>query len=289
MRPFPPLLFCLLALLAAPVTAQTPVPVPRPADTLPPDRDPAGQLIDAEGQVIEGRFDPDPWEGWNRGVHRFNKAIDRAAIRPAAKAYDKVTPPPVKKGVRNFFTNLFQPLTAVHLLLQGHPKESGQAAGRFLLNTTVGIGGLFDPATRARIPQYDEDLGQTLAVWGWRRSRYLELPLFGPSTVRDATGSLGDGFASPYNLVEDDRARYAIIGLSLLDLRARLFALDELSAGVEDDYILTREGWLQRRNYMIRARESKLPADEEDFEGPPLPEYLDEPLPDEPDTEQPRR
>lgn len=321
------LLALLLALPALPALAQMPVVVPRPADTAPrsdPERDAAQRLIEAERQVIEGKlpFDPDPWEGWNRGVHRFNKAVDRVAIRPVAKAYDKITPRPVKKGVRNFFTNIFQPLTSVHLLLQGHPKESGQAIGRFLLNATVGIGGLFDPATKAKIPMYDEDLGQTMAVWGWRRSRYLEVPFFGPRTVRDFFGGIGDGFASPYQLVEDDRARYALIGLSLVDLRTQLFAVDQFSIGIEDDYILTREGWLQRRNYMINDRENKLPGrvirhipglrdrfgtapqrrdpslpeyldeplpDEEGFQGPPLPEYLNEPLPDEPDSEQPQR
>lgn len=251
-------------------------------------------LLEAEQAVVEDRFQVDPWEPFNRRMHRFNEAVDRTVAEPLAHAYVAVVPQPVRTGVRNFFTNLFQPLTAVHLLLQGHPADAGIAVGRFLINATLGIGGLFDPASAMELPLYDEDLGQTLAIWGWERSRYLELPFLGPRTVRDAFGSVGDGTVSPYQWVDSDRARIALIGLSLVDLRSQLFAIDELTQRVADDYIIVRDGWLQRRNYMIRDRSSSVPGrviqhipglrdhvhPREQVE-PPLPDYLDEPLPGE--------
>ena len=134
----------------------------------------------------------DPWEKFNRRVHRFNEVVDRGVAKPLAKVYIAVVPRPVRLGVGNFFNNLSQPVSAVNALLQGKPKQAGQALGRFLLNSTLGIGGLFDPATSAKLPNKSEDFGQTLGVWGWKQSRYLELPLFGPRTVRDALGMAGD-------------------------------------------------------------------------------------------------
>ncbi|MBS7458157.1 MlaA family lipoprotein [Coralloluteibacterium stylophorae] len=298
-RPTAFLLGLMLAACAGTAAAQSP---PDPATALgtaaasaePPTAPTEAALLDAEQAVIDDRFRVDPWEPFNRRMHRFNKVVDRTVAEPLAHAYVAVVPQPVRTGVRNFFTNLFQPLTALHLLLQGHPADAGIAAGRFLINATLGIGGLFDPASAMDLPLYDEDLGQTLAVWGWDRSRYLELPFLGPRTVRDAFGSAGDGTLSPYRFVDDDQARYALIGLSLVDLRTQLFAVDELTQGVEDDYIIVRDGWLQRRNYMIRDRSSSVPGrviqhipglrdhvHPRQQAEPSLPDYLDEPLPGE--------
>ena len=207
----------------------------------------------------------DPWEAWNRKVHRFNNAVDRTIARPLAQAYQAAVPRPVRLGVTNFFNNLGQPVTALNALLQGKPKHAGQALGRFLLNTTLGIGGLFDPASRAGIPRRSEDFGQTLGVWGWKTSRYVELPLFGPRTLRDTFGLVGDAPLSPVRQVEDDRARYFLQGLQLVDVRTQLFAVDALREGATDDYALVRDAWLQRRNYQIQGDrrngdQSDLPA-----------------------------
>src|SRR5690606_16052721 len=106
-------------------------------------------------------------------------------------------PRPVRLGVTNFFNNLGQPVSALNALLQGRPKHAGQALARFLVNTTLGIDGLFDPASDAGIPYRSEDFGQTLGVWGWKTSRYVELPLFGPRTLRDTFGLVGDAPLSP--------------------------------------------------------------------------------------------
>ena len=142
-----------------------------------------------EAVAIEQADAGDPWEGFNRRVHTFNNAIDRAIAKPLAKAYMAVVPRPVRLGVSNFFSNLGQPLTMVNSLLQGRPKQAAQTLGRFALNTTLGIGGIFDPATEADLPRYDEDFGQTLGQWGWKRSNMASLsispkiqPLTGPST-----------------------------------------------------------------------------------------------------------
>jgi len=210
----------------------------------------------------------DPWENWNRRVHGFNMAIDRAVAEPLARAYVKVVPRPVRLGVGNFFSNLGQPVSALNALLQGKPAQAGQSLGRFLVNATLGVGGLFDPASRMNIPNRSEDFGQTLGVWGWESSRYVELPLFGPRTVRDVFGLVGDGQVSPLRQVDDDTVRIGLQGLQLVDLRTQLFAVDRLREGAADEYALVRDAWMQRRNYQIHG--DRIRKDEQDN----LPDYL---------------
>jgi phospholipid-binding lipoprotein MlaA len=193
----------------------------------------------------------DPWEPFNRRMHRFNDVVDRRVAKPLAKAYIAAVPRPVRLGVGNFFSNLGQPLSAINALLQGKPKQAGQALGRFALNATLGIGGIFDPASDAKLPHRSEDFGQTLGLWGWKRSRYVELPLFGPRTVRDVFGMVGDAPLSPLRQVNDDPARYFLQGLQLVDVRTQLMAVDSMREGAADDYSLVRDAWLQRRNYQI--------------------------------------
>ncbi|MBO9883838.1 VacJ family lipoprotein [Xanthomonas sp. D-109] len=195
----------------------------------------------------------DPWEKFNRKVHAFNNVVDRGVARPLARAYVNVVPRPVRLGVTNFFDNLSSPLTMVNQLLQGRPLQAGQTLSRFLINSTLGIGGIFDPATDANLPRRSEDFGQTLGVWGWRRSRYLELPLFGPRTVRDAFGLVGDAPLSPLQQIEEDRVRVGLQGLQLVDTRAQLLSLDSMRDQAPDEYQLTRDAWLQRRNYQIES------------------------------------
>jgi phospholipid-binding lipoprotein MlaA len=210
----------------------------------------------------------DPWEGFNRRMHAFNDVVDRVIAKPLAKFYMAVLPRPVRLGVGNFFSNLGQPLTALNSVLQGKPKQAAQAIGRFALNATLGIGGVFDPATEAGIPNKNEDFGQTLGVWGWKQSRYLELPLFGPRTVRDVFGLVGDGQLSPIRQVEDDPTRVFLQGLQLVDVRTQLFAVDSMREGAADDYALVRDAWLQRRRYQIFGDRKQQDAE--------LPEYLRE-------------
>jgi len=209
----------------------------------------------------------DPWEKLNRKTHRFNNAVDRTIARPLAKGYVKVVPRPVRLGVSNFFSNLGEPITTLNSLLQGKPKQAAQSFGRFLLNSTVGIGGIFDPASDAKLPRKNEDFGQTLGVWGWKRSRYVELPLFGPRTIRDVFGLVGDAPLSPIRQVENDKVRLGLQGLQLVNVRAQLLSIDALREGAVDEYALFRDSWLQRRNYQISEDRKK--SDDQN-----LPEYL---------------
>lgn len=230
----------------------------------------------------------DPWQDYNRRVYRFNKEVDRVLAKPTALAYQRVVPRPVRIGIGNFFVNLFEPLNAVHLLLQGHPGSAGKALARFAINTTIGIGGLLDPATRFHLPRYNEDFGQTLGRWGWRDSRYLVLPFLGPGTLRDGFGRLGDATLTPYQVMENDKVRVAVIGLSLVDTRVQLLPLDELTKGVEDDYVLVREAWTQRRNYQIADQTDPRSDDAPDdyLEGYEFPEDDDVPVDPMPDLRQ---
>jgi len=277
---------------ATPVTA-TDAPAPAADVSAPVEPAPQADPTQAEldylaiygGQAYDPVADPslpepvlmppvyDPWERWNRQVHRFNNAVDRAIATPLARAYVTVVPRPVRLGVGNFFNNLGQPVSALNALLQGRPGQAGQALARFLLNSTLGIGGVFDPASDAGIPYRSEDFGQTLGVWGWRNSRYVELPLFGPRTLRDTVGLIGDAPLSPIRQIEDDQTRIFLQGLQLVDLRAQLFVVDAMREGATDDYALVRDAWLQRRNYQIQADLRGEDAGE-------LPDYL---LDEEPD------
>ncbi|PSD23824.1 hypothetical protein C7E13_08560, partial [Stenotrophomonas maltophilia] len=193
----------------------------------------------------------DPWEPFNRKVHKFNNAVDRGVARPLATAYTHVVPRFARTGVSNFFSNLRAPVTITNQLLQGRGADAWDSLGRFLMNSTLGIGGLFDPASKAMVPRRNEDFGQTLGAWGWRRSRYVELPFFGPRTVRDVFGLAGDIPLSPIRRIEEDKVRIGLQGLQLVDTRAQLLAIDDLRDTAVDEYSLVRDAWMQRRNYQI--------------------------------------
>jgi phospholipid-binding lipoprotein MlaA len=210
-----------------------------------------GPAPTAEG-AEPGRSPYDPWEGFNRRVHAFNDVVDRAVARPLATAYTKVVPRVARTGVTNFFSNLRAPVTITNQLLQGRPGDAWDSLGRFVMNSTLGVGGLFDPASRALVPRRSEDFGQTLGAWGWRSSRYVELPFFGPRTVRDVFGLAGDIPLSPIRTIEEDKIRITLQGLQLVDMRSQLMALDDIRDNAVDEYALTRDAWLQRRNYQIQ-------------------------------------
>ena len=248
-----------------------------------------GEPGDGTHPAPGGVSDPaafDPWEKYNRRVHAFNMAVDRGLAKPLARAYVAAVPAPVRAGVDNFFDNLGQPATLVNSLLQGDPRGAANALGRFLLNSTVGIGGLFDVASKAKMPNRDQDFGRTLAVWGWQRSRYLELPFLGPQTVRDVLGLAGDSSLRPVQYIEDDKTRVSLQGLQLVALRADLLSIDGLmSQGVVDEYALLLDIWLQRRNYQIKQAGRRQEAAPEQT----LPPYLmqDEAIPPTPSATPP--
>jgi len=191
----------------------------------------------------------DPWEGLNRNVFAFNEWTDNHILRPTAKAYDKYVPRPVRSGVGNVFDNVFTPVIAVNQLLQGKPKASLSDAGRFLLNTTVGIGGLFDVASKVGLAKHEEDFGQTFGVWGAETGIYVVLPLLGPSNIRDGLGLAVSSLLNPIRFISPVEDRAAVTALYVLDLRADLIGVDELVMG--DRYLFRRDTYLQRRAFQI--------------------------------------
>jgi len=165
----------------------------------------------------------DPWSGFNRRMYRFNAWLDDAVLLPVVHGYRAVTPRSVRRGVGNFFSNIGEINTFANALLQLKPRATMTTFWRFVINTTVGIGGLFDPAGALGLPQYHEDFGQTLAVYGVKTGPYLVLPLFGPSTLRDSFGLATDKFAlftlDPLSLDGHKWARAAYLALSTINKR----------------------------------------------------------------------
>ena len=203
----------------------------------------------------------DPWEAYNRKIHAFNMGFDRAIFRPVAKGYDYIMPDAPQRGVRNFFRNLAYPVTLLNLLLQGKIEESFTATGRFLMNSTIGVLGFFDVATKVDIPYYEEDFGQTLAVWGWRDSRYLVMPIFGPYTARDFLGRGFYGYFHPVSYAIRENNNYVPLVVDLITLRAELLPFQAELDAAADPYTMVRDVWLQNREYRI-------------YDGdPPAPDY----------------
>jgi phospholipid-binding lipoprotein MlaA len=211
----------------------------------------------------------DPLEGFNRASYKFNDALDRALLKPAAKGYKAVTPDFVETGVTNFFSNLAQPTVIINDLLQGKFKAGLNDTGRFLLNSTVGIGGLFDPASPAGLDRNDEDFGQTLGKWGVPSGAYLMVPFFGPSTVRDGFGSAVGVYTDPVHYVERDAIRYGLQGVDLIDSRARRLPLEDTLNQAFDKYTFIKNAFLQQREYAVKDGNVPPPTfDDEPLEDP---------------------
>jgi phospholipid-binding lipoprotein MlaA len=193
----------------------------------------------------------DPWERMNRTTFKVNIALDHAVARPIARAYEKVTPRPVRTGVSNFMDNLSYTITMANDLLQLKFKPFAQDTGRFVLNTTVGIGGLFDPASKVGLPKNQKDLGQTFGHWGAKPGPYFVIPILGPSDVRDGIGRVGDAYLSPLQYVRNNYVKYSIYGVELVDTRYRLLPQDKLLDEAFDPYTLLKNAYLQRRQYLV--------------------------------------
>lgn len=205
----------------------------------------------ASQQVTLTDPERDPWEAYNRKIHSFNMGLDRAILRPVAKGYDVIMPDAPQRGVRNFFKNLAYPVTFINLILQGKFEDSLTATGRFLMNSSVGLLGFFDVATKVEIPKYDEDFGQTLAVWGWKDSRYLVMPLFGPFTARDFIGRGFYGYFHPISFAVREYNNYIPLVVDLITLRAELLPFQAELDAANDPYVLVRDVWLQNREFKI--------------------------------------
>ncbi len=198
----------------------------------------------------------DPYESTNRQVFEFNQKVDEHVLLPAAKAYAAVVPEPARTGIHNFLTNLDLPVTFANDILQGEADRAGETLERFSVNSTLGIGGLLDPATDFGIPYHTEDFGQTLGVYGAGEGPYLVLPFLGPDPPRDAVGQVVDIFLDPFTYIQlRDHIYYSATRevLSVLDLRAKnLDTLQGIERGSVDYYASVRSLYRQLRNNEIR-------------------------------------
>lgn len=215
--------------------------------------------------VAEFEQTNDPLEPLNRGLYVVNDGLDTLLIRPAAEAYRIFIPPEIRTSVRNMLGNLRSPVILLNDVLQGETQRAGTTLGRFVLNTTLGVGGLFDVATGFGLPGHGEDFGQTLAVWGAEEGPYLFLPVLGPSNPRDLIGTGVDAVSNPFTWISGDAWLDTVtavrIGLQALDTREGLIEpLDALRQGSLDPYAALRSAYRQRRAAEIRNPEVSSPA-----------------------------
>jgi phospholipid-binding lipoprotein MlaA len=217
----------------------------------------------------------DPLEGLNRATFKVNETVDDYVLKPVAKGYQAVTPSFVRSGVSNAFSNVGDVGTSVNNLLQGKPGNAVSDVGRFLVNSTLGVLGLFDVATGMGLEKHEEDFGQTLGSWGVESGPFLVLPLLGPSTLRDTFAKPIDSYTSYSRYIGHVPTRYSVQALGLINFRAELLnttsTLDEASL---DKYQFIRDAYLQRRLSQVhdgkvpQAKRDKL---EEDLDVPDLP------------------
>ncbi|MBL4596960.1 MAG: VacJ family lipoprotein [Robiginitomaculum sp.] len=198
----------------------------------------------------------DPWAGYNRQMFDTNLSLDRSVLEPVAKGYRDTAPKPARDGLHNVLNNLRAPTDLFNNVLQGRPEAAFTTIIRFAVNSTIGIAGLFDPATDMGIPIYAEDFGQTLAVWGVGPGPYTVLPLLGPSNVRDTTGLIVDTFTHPFSVVRYDGSlivQSTRFGTNSLDQRTRAIDLiDNLEETSVDQYAAYRSLYEQSRANAIR-------------------------------------
>ncbi len=209
----------------------------------------------------------DPWEPLNRPIFLFNGGLDRVTLKPLAKVYQIIVPKILRIGVTNFSKNLRAPLNIINHFLQGKPREGFRQTGRFVMNTTFGIGGLMDVATDAGLELRNEDFGQTLAVWGVPNGPYVVVPFIGPRTLRDAMMIPLNILADPLLHYDDSSVRDKVYLIRAIDLRARLFASETLVEDAYDPYVRIREGYLQNRQGKIDdVDNADQPADDDDYD-----------------------
>ncbi|MGZ5125682.1 MAG: MlaA family lipoprotein [Burkholderiales bacterium] len=212
----------------------------------------------------------DPFEPVNRGIYQFNEGVDKAILKPVAQAYRAVLPQFVRSSVSNFFSNINDVVVALNNLLQGKFTTAYSDFGRIAINTTLGLGGLFDVASEAGIEKHEEDFGQTLGWWGIEDGPFLMLPLFGPSTVRDGVGRFVDYKTDLVTYVYPYNVRNILWGTRLVNRRSELLdASTVLQTAALDPYEFVRDAYLQRRRNLIY--DGAPPPDKEFMDPPPSP------------------
>lgn len=214
----------------------------------------SGLMMTSPAALADGH-EIDPWEGYNRVMFGFNEGLDKYALKPITLGYKAITPDLVETGVSNFFDNISDVGSLLNNVLQTKFEAAGEDLARVSFNSTFGLGGVLDVATPMGIEEHNEDFGQTLGYWGMSSGPYLVLPLFGPSNVRDTGGLIVDSITSPISNIEDDSARYAVIGLQAIDTRSGLLEAEKLITG--DRYTFIRDAYLQRREFSINDGQSE--------------------------------
>ena len=191
----------------------------------------------------------DPFENINRKTFEFNENLDEKILKPTAKFYSKF-PPRIKNGITNFFNNLEEVDTCVNQLLQGKPKKSANDLTRFLINSTVGLGGFIDVASKMGLERHEEDFGQTLAVWGVGEGPYIMLPGLGPSTLRDTFSKPVSSFLSvTFHMTETD-VNIALKSIDAIETRERLLDVESLLSG--DKYAFVKDAYIQSIKYEVK-------------------------------------
>ena len=194
----------------------------------------------------------DPIEGYNRAMFSFNEGVDKVILKPVAKGYDAVLPDPVRTGVTNFFGNIADLLIGVNNVLQGKVSQGGSDLGRVVVNSTIGVLGVFDVATRMGLEKHEEDFGQTFGRWGMGSGAYVVLPLLGPRTVRDTSGLLLDMATDPVVYIENVPVRNSLMAVRVVNDRANLLPAEKVvDEAALDKYAYIRDAYLQRRRNLI--------------------------------------
>ncbi len=219
-----------------------------------------------------GSHPKDPAEGFNRAMFSVNEGADALVFKPLAQLYELVTPQFIRTGITNFFANISDVWTAFNNLLQGKVTDGASDIGRVFVNTTVGIGGLFDVASSEvfNIEKHDEDFGQTLGVWGVPDGPYLFIPFLGPRTTRDAGALIVDYQADPVFQIDNVPLRNSLSGIRMVNTRANLFRAEKLMDGAAiDKYDYLRNAYLKSRRYNVFDGNPPKEADE-DWDGTEL-------------------
>ena len=206
----------------------------------------------------------DPFEPMNRVSYKVHEVVDGNLVKPVAQAYVDYTPRIVRLAVSNFFGNIDDMFSVINDMLQGKGDKAGNDLGRVITNTGFGILGLIDIASDAGIPKGNEDFGQTFGFWGIPQGPYLFIPVFGPTTVRDGTGSIIRAYASPVGYIHDVSTRNLLWALNFIELRASALGTEDLvNQAALDPYAFIRRSYLQRRQYLVYDGKPPPPKDEE--------------------------
>ena len=211
-------------------------------------------MLSACATVDPEYADPrDPLEGFNRSMFTFNDNLDQYVAKPLARGYKKITPEPIDRGISNFFSNLDEVSAIINNSLQLKFKEAASDLGRLTVNSTLGLLGFMDVASKMGLQKHNEDFGQTLGTWGIQPGPYLVLPVIGPSSGRDAVGFTADWFTNPlYYVVEDVGVSWGLYLIRFVDRRADLLkTTDLLETAALDPYAFMRESYLQHRLHQI--------------------------------------